>query len=312
MENNNDVISPEFLLLIITATVVGTIVRSLSIKQDYRQYPNYPNGTLIHLVTGAIASALGAFIIPTLMTKNFTAVTFLTLALQQFREVRKVERESLMDLEKNEFTKRGNTYIDGISKTFESRNYISLLVSFATALTMQLLNVYEILTDYTFITIIVSAAVGFIVYFLLKNFTKGRKVKDIATVREGKIEIKGSELHVEGIFVTNLIGLKIGQRLFEEEGLAAIIEPNEIHYRITLEHFGQRQAMLFESTRVLGLKRYNYTFQNLRDGRIVIAFIPIIKDFDLFKECLLNAPLIESVKKSPRLMGGTVKAGGQQ
>nr|WP_234410432.1 YIEGIA domain-containing protein [Caldalkalibacillus mannanilyticus] len=77
MSNNNDVIAPEMLVLIITATVIGTIARFLSMKLDYRQYPTYPNGYFIHLVTGGVAAALGAFIIPTLMTKNFTAVTFL-------------------------------------------------------------------------------------------------------------------------------------------------------------------------------------------------------------------------------------------
>nr|WP_233443895.1 YIEGIA domain-containing protein [Halalkalibacterium halodurans] len=69
MSNNNDIISPEMLVLIITATVIGTIARLLTIKLDYRQYPNYPNGYLIHVVTGGLASALGAIVIPTLMAK---------------------------------------------------------------------------------------------------------------------------------------------------------------------------------------------------------------------------------------------------
>jgi len=37
------------------------------------------------------------------MTKNFVAVTFLTFAIQQFRDVRKAERESLKDLENTEY-----------------------------------------------------------------------------------------------------------------------------------------------------------------------------------------------------------------
>lgn len=77
---NQEIISSEHLALIITATIVGTLVRILTIKTDYRQYPSYPNGYLIHLVTGAVAATLGAFIIPAIMTKNFIAVTFSNLS----------------------------------------------------------------------------------------------------------------------------------------------------------------------------------------------------------------------------------------
>jgi len=46
-----------------------------------------------------------------------------------FRDVRKMERDSLKDLENTEYTARGNAYIDGIAKTFEARNYFALIVS---------------------------------------------------------------------------------------------------------------------------------------------------------------------------------------
>ncbi|GAA3328919.1 hypothetical protein GCM10020331_074840 [Ectobacillus funiculus] len=94
-------ISHEHIVMIVTAIIVGTLARILNIKEDFRQYPSYPNGYMIHLVTGFIAAALGAVAIPALMTKNFIAVTFLSLAIQQFRDVRKSERDSLKDLEKN-------------------------------------------------------------------------------------------------------------------------------------------------------------------------------------------------------------------
>lgn len=91
------IISTDQIVLITTAIVVGTLARVLTIKEDYRQYPSYPNGYLTHLITGFVAAALGAVAIPALMTKNFVAVTFLTLAIQQFRDVRKTERDSLKD-----------------------------------------------------------------------------------------------------------------------------------------------------------------------------------------------------------------------
>lgn len=125
MSNGN--ISEEHIILIITAIILGTLARVLTIKEDYRQYPSYPNGYLIHLITAFIAASLGAVAVPALMTKNFVAVTFLVLAIQQFRDVRKMERNSLKDLENTEYTYRGDAYIDGIAKTFESRNYFALV-----------------------------------------------------------------------------------------------------------------------------------------------------------------------------------------
>ncbi|WP_257536018.1 YIEGIA domain-containing protein [Metabacillus litoralis] len=73
-------ISTEHIVLILTAIVIGTLARLLTIKQDFRQYPSYPNGYLIHLVTGFVAAALGAVAIPALMTKNFVACNVLNLS----------------------------------------------------------------------------------------------------------------------------------------------------------------------------------------------------------------------------------------
>lgn len=226
----NDVISTEHIVMIVTAILMGTMARILTIKQDYRQYPSYPNGYLIHLITGFVAAALGAVAIPALMTKNFVAVTFLTLAIQQFRDVRKAERESLKDLENTEYAFRGDAYIDGIAKTFESRNYFALVVSFVTALTMQLIK------DKLWIDILSGTVVGFVVLFVLKRFSKGKTIGDIAEVREGKIEVKNSELFVDDIYVSNLLGTENAQKMFQAEGLAVVIKPREQHFRITLEN----------------------------------------------------------------------------
>jgi uncharacterized protein len=290
-------ISTEHIALIVTAILIGTMARVITIKEDYRQYPSYPNGYMIHLITGFVASALGAVAIPALMTKNFVAVTFLTLAIQQFRDVRKMERDSLKDLENTEYTYRGDAYIDGIAKTFESRNYFSLLVSLATGLTFQLVRVESI-----WMKVIAGIAVGFIVLFVLKRFSKGKSVGDIANINIANIEIKGSELFVDGIFVSNQLGTENAQKLYEKEGIAVVIMPKEAHYRIALDNFGQRQAMLFEAVRALGVKRYHFTRKEYEDGRIVITLVPIINDVTRLVEIVKNTPLLESAKKSHRVM----------
>ncbi len=299
MPNNNDAIPPEMLIIIITATIIGTLARILLIKLDYRQYPNYPNGYLIHAVTGGLAATLGAFFIPALMAKEFTAVTFLVLAITQFREVRKVERESLLDLEGEEYAKRGEAYIDGIAKIFESRNYIALLVSFNTGLTINL--VQNLLDAATWIEVASGTLVGIISFFILKIFTERQKVGDIATVTQGRIEIKGSDLYVNGLFVSNLMGREEAKQWFLEDGLAAVINPNRDHYQIPLLNKGQRQAILFEVTRRLGQRKI-YSVQDIEDGKNIVALVPVIKNFDLLKETILSTPLLETVKKNPELL----------
>lgn len=293
----NDLISTEHIVLIVTAVLIGTLSRVLTIKEDYRQYPSYPNGYLIHLLTGFVAAALGAVSIPALMTKNFVAVTFLTVAIQQFRDVRKMERDSLKDLENTEFAFRGDAYIDGISKTFEARNYFALIVAFVTGLTIQIVN-----NDNMWINIVSGTVVGIVVHFILKRFSKGKTVGDIATVKEGKIEVKGSELFVDGIFVSNMLGSENAQKLFKSEGMAVVIYPKEDHYRITLDNYGQRQAIIFETTRAVGVKRYHFTRKEYQEGRIVITLIPIIQDINKLIETVKNTPLLESAKKSHAVM----------
>ena len=86
---------------VIAGLVVGFLARLRMLRTDYRQYPTYPHGHVIHLSLGLIAAALGSVAVPALLDRNYTAVTFLTLAAQQFREVRNMERETLVEIGSN-------------------------------------------------------------------------------------------------------------------------------------------------------------------------------------------------------------------
>lgn len=303
MGGERGTIAPEYLALILTAIFVGTVARLLTLKIDYRQYPSHPNGYMIHLVIGFIAAALGAFAVPAVMTGNYTAVTFLTLALQQFRDVRKIEKESLKDLESTEFTPRGDAYIDGIAKTFESRNYIALVVSLTTGVTIQATKVLA-----PGLNLMLGTLAGAIVFILLKRFSQGKTVGDVAELTLGKIEIKNNELHVDGIFVSNLVGTKNAQELILKEGVAVVLKPTAEHYRVTLDNFGQRKAILFEATRTLGVKRYHFTRKDFASGKVIIFFVPILKDEEKLIRVVRNTPLLESVKKSHALLNlGTLR-----
>lgn len=294
---NSGDITTDTMILIVTAVSMGTLTRLFTLKLDYRQYPSYPNGYFTHFVLGFIAAAIGAVAMPAIQSKNFTAITFLTIAIQQFRDVRRAERESLKSLENTEFTVRGDAYIDGIAKTFESRNYMVLTVSLLTGIIMQILEGQEL-----YIRVIAGVIVGGITFIVLKRFTKGWTLGSVADVTIGKIKIVGSELFVDDIYVANTLGTENGRKLFLEQGIAAVITPKQEHFRITLDNFGQRQAILFEVCRALGVKRYHFTRKEYIEGKIIVALVPIIKDEDFLIKVIKDTPLLEDVTKSHKIM----------
>jgi hypothetical protein len=300
MSNNLIILSTHEFLIIFVGTLVGTLARLATLREDYRQYPSYPNGYFIQLVTGFIAASLGAVAIPALLTKNYTAMTFLALGIQQFRNVRRMEAQSMQNLEQTEFTYRGNAYIDGIAKTFEARNYMCLIVALSSSTVNELVDRFFPLGSWG--GLLLGAFVGCLVLFGLIRFSKGKTVGDIAEITPGHVEVKGSELFVDGIYVSNLLGADRARKMVENEALAVVIYPKAPHFRLILDNFGQRQAMLFEVGRALGIKRYSFTRKDYEKGRVVIALVPIEKNLEKFIQIVKNTPLLESVKKSPSLM----------
>ncbi|WP_068793412.1 YIEGIA domain-containing protein [Brevibacillus laterosporus] len=301
MDGRESILSVDHLTIILTAMVMGTLARIFVLKEDYRQYPSYPNGFMIHILIGFIASTLGAVFVPAIMSSNWIAVTFLSLAIQQFRDVRKIEQESLRNLEKTEFTPRGEAYIDGIAKTFESRNYLALVVSISTATVM-----YVFKSLMLIVNVGIGVITGLVILLFIKRFSKGKQVGDIAIVKKGKIEIRESGLFVDGVFVSTIIGTANVQNVILEEAFAVTIEPNEEYLRIILDNYGQRKAILFEATRSIGVKRYHYTCKDFKSGKTIIVIVPLIRNIDKLLHAVKNTPLLESVKKNPSLMDSSV------
>ncbi len=296
MDTVNEFLQSADLILIATGTFMGTLARFITLTIDYRQNPSYPSAYFINIVTGFIAAALGAIAIPALLAKDFAAITFLALAVQHFRDIRKIEAESLEKLENTGLTKRGEAYIDGIAKTFESRNYISLVVALVTVFVMKFIDA-EVP-----INIIAGIIAGFIALYLMKSFIKGKNVGDICHVDPGKIEIKGSELYVDDMYVTNALGSEGSRKLFQAEGIAVVLTPKADLFRITIDNYGQRQAMLFEAVQAFGVKRFKFTRKNFTQGKIIIAFVPIINDMDRLIAIIKKTPILESSRKIKRIM----------
>lgn len=284
-------------IIILCGITMGTIARLITLKVDTRQNPSYPTGYFINIVLGVVASALGAVAIPSLLWREFTAVTFITLAIQNFRDIRETEKESLMELEQSEYTKRGAAYIDGICKTYESRYYICLLTSFSVVLVLKIIG-----TDRLFINILASLVTGLAVIFLTTHFTKGKSIGDICEIKEGLISFEHSDLLVDGMFVSNVFGTEKSRDLFSREGVGFVLTPKKPKFRLTFENAGQRQAILFEAARTFGIKRFSFTRRNFREGRLLIAFVPIIRDPEAIMKVMKQTPVLENSRKIHTIM----------
>jgi len=282
---------------IVTGIVMGTTARLITLKVDFRQIPSYPSAYFNNIILGMIASALGAIAIPAILATDFVAVTFLTVAVQEFREVRTAERESLEKLERTEYVRRGEAYIDGIAKTFESRNYISLITALLSVLVMKIVNRPQM-----WINIPAGVIAGLLMMLFSYRFTKGKTIGHICTVRIGKIDVRGSELYVDDMFVSSYLGTDRSRELFMKEGIAAVLVPRDPLSRITLENYGQRQAVLFETIRTLGVKRYKFMRRDFPTGNVIIAFIPIINDPKKMINAVIRTPVLENSRKVKRIM----------
>ncbi|MYL48453.1 hypothetical protein GLV98_03115 [Halobacillus litoralis] len=287
----------EYTYPIILGILVGTALRVFMLRTDYRQYPTYLHGKIIHLSLGFIAAALGTIAIPSIMEKEFTAVTFLTLAASQFREVRNMERNTLTEMDSYELVPRGNTYIEGIAVAFESRNYLVIFTSFVVTLCYLALNIWVAL----------GAAV---VCFLLSGMLmSGSKLSDIVTVEEKSISFDGAGLYVDNIYIMN-IGLPERQEEIMKYGMGFVLTPKEFSVRSTIANLGQRQAILHDVSVTLGVFRDSGTpalvpliKRDLNDGRIGVFILPQEKDSKRAKEIIEHVPVLENAIQMPSKKG---------
>ncbi|MFP3489164.1 YIEGIA domain-containing protein, partial [Staphylococcus sp. SIMBA_130] len=57
----------EYTISILFGVIAGTLARIYMFRTDYRQYPTYPHGMIIHLALGFIAASLGSLVVPSIM-----------------------------------------------------------------------------------------------------------------------------------------------------------------------------------------------------------------------------------------------------
>jgi hypothetical protein len=283
-----------YTLGVMIGVVFGLTSRILMLRTDYRQYPTYLHGRIIHISLGAIAAALGAVAVPSLLNKEYTAVTFLALAAQQFRDVRKMERETLTKLDELELVSRGGTYIEGIAMVFEGRNYMVIFTAFIAALFSTVFSVWYW-----------GILAGLLALWVAFRFKSGKSVAEIADVCEAKLRFEGPDLYVDNVYIMN-IGLKDSQNKIMKHGLALIATPKNLNSRVTLSNLGQRQAILYDLSTILGIYRDSgepslvpQTKLDLSDGRLAIFLLPLDRNIEKAKRTLLLAPLLENAVRLP-------------
>lgn len=293
------------LQIIAFTVIVGTLTRFIMLKLDYRQYPTYPHGALTHLSLGFIAAALGSIAIPALIEQEYTAVTFLALAAQQFREIRNMERETLSKLESAELVPRGDEFIEGIAKAFEARNYLVILVAIFTSIATWLLNQrFGIWWAY-----LGGLSLAVVLIFIVLRYMEGKVISDIADVDEGQIRFDKANLFVDDTHIMNL-GLEEAKEIIKEKGMGVVIKPKEKDGVPILANVGQRQAIAHLASTLMGVHKETDSAEftpmvrrNLEDGSVALIIVPTHGDIEDLIDAVERTPVLESAVSKPSAAG---------
>ncbi|MFC0477697.1 YIEGIA family protein [Robertmurraya beringensis] len=284
----------EYTYPILFGVIVGTATRIYMLRTDYRQYPTYLHGKIIHVALGFIAAGLGTVAIPSILEEEFTAITFLTLAASQFRDVRNMERNTLNELDNYELVPRGKTYIEGIAIAFESRNYLVIFTSFLSTLGYLLFNIWGGL---------IAAVIAILISTKLMS---GGRLGDIVEVEYIEPRFDGPGLYVDNIYIMN-IGLPERQKEVLRYGMGFILKPKNFDARATIANLGQRQAILHDVSNSLGVYRDSGTpalvplaKRDLDDGRVGVFILPQENDIEKAMKIIEKVPTLENAIRMPK------------
>ena len=284
---------------LLAGTGAGFLARLYMLRRDYRQYPSYPQGWAVHLFVGFIGAAIGAVIVPAVLEKEYAAVSFLILAASQFREVRNVERLTLGAMESTELVKRGTAYIEGIARVFEARNYLSIWVALAVAVTAELWggSVWEGLGA--------CLLVGVVITLLLSRLMAGQTIGDIATVELAEIQFDNALLKIEETVMMN-VGLETARSVYRERGLAAKIMPKGPNAKATLANLGQMQAIAHDVSAMIGVfmdvgeqEFIPLVRRNPDNGCLYLVMVPSEDDQEAFLTAVRRVPVLEGAVRKP-------------
>ena len=286
------------------AMIIGVISRLIMLNLDQKQYPSQPDILVSQIVLAFVASSLGALLIPALVDRSYTSITFLSLAAEQFRQVRNNRRDTLQSLEGTQLVPRGNSFIEEIARTYEIRNYMCIVTSFLTVSIFYILDGEFNVAENP--ALIISTVVGLIIAYILKKSLSRQSIGDIAEVSIVDISfVNESILKVGSLQGITNIGLKKDRERYLKEGVGIEIRPKNNSYinASILNNPGQRQVICYNLYSRLGVLRESnepvFTPIPRKDPNtqaILIAFIPMEKNEQKVIEAVKSSPILASAR----------------
>ncbi len=278
----------------IVGFIAGFISRVLYLRSGQSHNPGYPSGYIIQIAIGVIAAMIGSSVIVSLIGKEFTAATFLTLAATQFFNVRTNERHTLEQEESLILVGRGAGYIEGIALTYEARNFLGMLVALATSVV-------------TAWNLWLGMAAGLAFVILGEVFMAGPKIGELIDVEEAEVKFdKGSLLFVGPVMMME-VGLPDSRQRFLEDGLGVILKPRDTRGESALWNIAQRQAIAHQAAVAVGVQKdVGYPEQTplcrmempKGTGLAGLAIIPVERNLEALIKAIRNTPVLESGKWS--------------
>lgn len=282
------------------ALVLGVLSRLIVLRLVNKQQPTQPQDYIEQLILSFIASALGAVAFPALLDKEFAALTFLAVGIQQFQEVASEEEITLSNIDDNELISKGMTYIHDVAKNYEVRNYLSIFSSLGGSIAF--IMTYNTFKVNFIICTLASIVSTLIVGYIFKKILSNKSLEDIVDVEVVPIEFDGALLKVGGVVLTN-IGLETSRQRYIEKGVGIKVMPKDMVSAGIIGDPAQQQAMLHNVYLHMGIDRdvdepefIPIARTNPQDNSVNFGYIPLVRDIDLTVEAVKSAPILDSSK----------------
>lgn len=214
-----------------------------------------------------------------------------------------MERRYLSSIDRVELVPRGPAYIEGMARAFEARNYVVMAAALVSSGTV-------LFSQRTWLGVLLGGVVTMIGWAVMR----GRTVGDVARVRPGRVEFRGSLLEVEGVVLMD-VGLVEARQRWLERGLAVVVEPVDENARDTLASPGQRQAIVHDAASILGVyidvDSPEFTplmRRDLHTGKVVLAAMLMEPDIGPLMDVVKRTPLLEASVRRPNSVRAGKKA----
>lgn len=284
--------------------IIGVLSRVIMLNLDQKQYPTQPSVLLSQIVLALVASSLGALVIPALVERSYTSITFLSLSAEQFRQLRNNRRNTLQGLESEQLVPRGPSFVEEIARTYEIRNYMCIVTSFLTVAMYYLLTSQFKINDTT--SFIVSSISGLILAYLLRKSISRQCIGDVADVCIVDISFVDKTILKVGDYagITN-VALKEDREKYMKHAVGIQISPKNNRYdnASIISYLGQRQAICFNLYSRLGiLKQFTEPAftpiprKNPKNQSLYIAFFPTEKDEKKVIEAVKSCPILSNAR----------------